>query len=321
MNQKKFSIEEKHPAAETELLLKNNTTGEWVSLLCDSGARVSELQLSNGKELISVVRKITNADSTNRDDIFTNAKLSPFAGRIREGKYNFDSREYQMIKNYPEEENACHGFVYDKKFHLVEKRTSDDFASATLEYRTDGETQGYPFQFSVRLNYKLSKGGLECKTEIKNTSEMNMPLSDGWHFYFELGKSIDELEMQTEELTQKLLDGNMIPNRRSMPFHQFVEPKLLKGQNFDSCFHLAKVSRAETRLYNKQTGIDLTVWQESGEGKYQYMVIYTPPDRKSIAIEPMTSNVNAFNNKEGLITLEPQQIFTASFGIHLKKIF
>jgi aldose 1-epimerase len=78
-------------------------------------------------------------------------------------------------------------------------------------------------------------------------------------------------------------------------------------------------SKAVTELISNDQNIHLNIWQETGRNKYEYLVIYTPPDRKSIAIEPMTSNVNSFNNGESLIQLAPGKEYSSSFGIYLEK--
>ncbi|MCJ7554163.1 MAG: hypothetical protein MUO34_09805, partial [Ignavibacteriaceae bacterium] len=70
--------------------------------------------------------------------------------------------------------------------------------------------------------------------------------------------------------------------------------------------------------YDPQQDIRLVTWQDAGEQKYNYLQIYIPPERKSISIEPMTSNVNSFNNGEGLLILEPGKIFTANYGLNIK---
>jgi len=55
-----------------------------------------------------------------------------------------------------------------------------------------------------------------------------------------------------------------------------------------------------------------------GYREYNYLQVFIPPDRMSIAIEPMTCNANAFNNKDGLITLSPGEVLTTVCGIELK---
>ena len=59
-------------------------------------------------------------------------------------------------------------------------------------------------------------------------------------------------------------------------------------------------------------------WQEAD--KFPYVQLFTPPSRKSLAIEPMTCNIDAFNNKEGLWYLEIGEKRTMEFGIDMKAI-
>lgn len=316
----KYSITETNGSNGTEIIVKNNSTDESFSVLPDSGARVAELFLHNGQELISIIKKIENVHSENRDDIFNNAKLSPFAGRIKEGKFAFNSVAHQLIKNYPEENNACHGFVFGQKFNVIEKTLNESYASCTLEYHYPGHLPGYPFSYVIQLTYQLSQTGLTCTTTIKKSSDKQMPISDGWHFYFDLGIEIDNLKLKTENCELMELDSNMIPTGKREIFDEFIDGKIIGEREFDSCFKLKCGDKAETRLISDERKLDLTIWQEVGESKYQYLVIYTPPDRKTIAIEPMTSNINSFNNGEGLIILNPNESFTASFGISLNKI-
>ncbi len=48
-----------------------------------------------------------------------------------------------------------------------------------------------------------------------------------------------------------------------------------------------------------------------------FLQIYTPEKRRSIAIEPMSCLADAFNNKIGLITLKPGKSISHHFGIKL----
>ncbi len=319
MKEKKYESTELTGENGLQITLKNNSTEESFSVLADSGARISELYLSNGNELVSVIKKIENTTSKNRDDIFCNAKLSPFAGRIKDGKFSFNSIDHQLIKNYPEENNACHGFVFDKKFSVIDKTITTESASCTLEYKYSGDMPGYPFAYIIQLTYQLSQAGLACTTTIKNNSSSQIPLSDGWHFYFDLGIEIDNLKLKTENCELMELDSQMIPTGKSKMFTEFTEGKNIRDTTFDSCFKLHTKVNAETHLISYEKKLDLTIWQDAGEGKYQYLVIYTPPDRKTIAIEPMTSNISSFNNGEGLIILNPKESFNANFGISLIK--
>ncbi len=316
-----FSIEEIKDFEIYEIIIKNNKTNEFTSILPNSGARLKEVWLNNGKKNISILSKITNLNSNERDDIFNNSKLSPFAGRIEDGEYQFNNVKYNLFVNYPEENNSCHGFIYDKEFSVIDKVINDKSAYCVLRYEYDGENKGYPFKYSIEITYELSSiNGLTCTTKILNESGKTIPLSDGWHHYYNLGLKVDDLELKFDSKEIIGLNSRNIPNGDKNCYTDFKIPDKIGKRFFDSCFKINENNgKAITELISKENDIHLNIWQDTGKDKYNYLVIYTPPQRDSIAIEPMTSNVNSFNNKEGLIQLAPQEEFKASFGILLIK--
>jgi hypothetical protein len=78
-----FSIEEIKNSDIFEILISNNSTHEFISIIPNSGARLKEVHLNNGKKNISILSKIKDVNSNKRDEIFNNAKLSPFARCIK----------------------------------------------------------------------------------------------------------------------------------------------------------------------------------------------------------------------------------------------
>jgi aldose 1-epimerase len=315
-----FSISAEEESNISEIFIKNYFSDEFVSIIPCSGGRIKELWLNNGKENVSVLKKIERIDSDERDDIFTNAKLSPFAGRIKDGQYTFNNVKYDLIQNYPEEKNACHGFIYNKSFRVTEQKKNEEYASCTLEYLYKNENKGYPFSYLIALNYRLSVStGLTCTTKIVNLSDSVIPISDGWHHYYNLGVPVDELKLKLDDPDIIELDSGMIPNGGKKEYKIFNVPQKIGTRHFDSCFKLQTNGKAETELISEEQNIDLLIWQDTGPRKYDYLVIYTPPDRKSIAIEPITSNINSFNNQEGLILLSPGGEFVSRFGMYISK--
>ncbi len=292
-----------------------------MSIIPKYGGRLKELWLNNGRENISILKKINRVDSEDRDDIFANAKLSPFAGRIKDGTYVFNNAKYNLPINYPEEKNACHGYIYPKRFRVTEKNTNADSALCRLEYSYDNENEGYPFKYSIELTYKLSASeGLICTTKIINQSENAIPLSDGWHHYFDLGIRIDDLQLKLDVSEIVELDSRNIPTGSKEEYNDFSIPAKIGNIQFDSCFKVkSNNGRTVTKLLSPDHNIELDIWQETGNNKYEYIVIYTPPGRKEIAVEPITSNINSFNNREGLVVLDANEKFIASFGVSLKK--
>ncbi len=314
-----YTIDEVTESGLLEIIIKNNKTKEFLSIIPEYGGRLKELWLNNGEKNISIIKKITRTDSVNRDDIFANAKLSPFAGRIRNGQYVFDNTKYNLTINYPEEGNACHGFIYGKKFSVIDKTVTEEKALCRLEYLYESENEGYPFNYLIEITYVLSSlDGLTCKTKVVNKSRKTIPISDGWHHYFDLGINLSELSLKLNVSNLIELDSQKIPNGKKSIEFKFNDVKKIENQEIDSCFQVESSNgRAETRLIYEKWNLDLRIWQETGPNKYNYIVIYTPPDRKSIAVEPLTSNIDCFNNREGLILLKSGEEYISDFGIYL----
>jgi aldose 1-epimerase len=291
-------------------------TNELVTIIPEYGARIKELKLSNGANTVSILKTVSRIDSTDRDDIFTNAKLSPFAGRIEDGKYNFRQNSYSLPINYTEEKNASHGLLYDKNFNLVETIIDENYASCTLEYFYNNECEGYPFSYLIRITYKLSvNDGLIISTKIINRSDSPIPISDGWHLYFDLGVKVDELKLKLDVSDNIQFNDRNVPSGIKTPFNDFRLPEIIGNRQCDSCFKVNTKDRVVTNLISDNLNLNLQIWQDAGQNKYNYLVVYIPADRRSIAIEPLTSNINSFNSGEGLIVLHPGKEFTANFGI------
>ena len=90
------------------------------------------------------------------------------------------------------------------------------------------------------------------------------------------------------------------------------------NREFDNGYELSEEDMvAVTLLFCPERDALVALWQETGDRKYNFLQVYIPPDRCSIAIEPMTCSTNAFNNKEGLIILKPGEKFEAAYGVRL----
>ncbi len=316
-----FVIEKGSASGMSIITVRNNLTGEFFSVIPESGARLKELWLGSGQKTFSVLKKIKDIHSQVPDDIYTNAKLSPFAGRIKNGRYVHNNVSYNVPLTFPEERNACHGFVFNKKFEVMKTEITNDHALCSLKCDYDEEIAGYPFRYTLELSYILtSTDGLICKTKVVNRSSSIMPLSDGWHHYFELGDEVDALKLKLAVSDIIEVDAKNIPTGKRTPFRDYVFPVAIGSRQFNTCFAVdGNGGKAATQLISEDRGITLSVWQETGKNKFNYLVVYTPPDRKSVAIEPMTSNVDSFNNGEGLIPLPPNGEFSANCGIQIGK--
>ncbi len=247
---------------------------------------------------------------------FKSAKLSPFVCRMQKGEYNFDGKTYAIDKFYLGSE-AIHGLLFDAPFTIKDHGEDGNSAFAQLQYSYDNKEEGYPFLYSVVVTYTLKADNiLSLQTRIINNSETDMPLNDGWHPYFQLGETINDLQVQLNTNTMVEFDNNLLPTGKFIPYRKFETPESFGDTFLDNCFVLKDTSSPACVLKDNKTGIQLSV---TSDASYPYLQVYTPPHRKSIAIENLSSVPDSFNNGISLIIVKPgeQYSFVTSYQITL----
>jgi len=268
------------------------------------------LDLYLGKK--NVLDGYTNAAGLESLPWAKSAILAPFPNRLKDGRYSAGGREFQFPLNEPERQNALHGFVLDKVFEVERVGLSEETASIALAYRYAGDFSFYPFPFVLRVLYSLRRSGhFEMILELENTGGEEMPAGLGWHPYFGLGAPADWMELQLPAVEKVIVDGRMIPTGKKVVFSDFREMKSLSGAAFDTGFRLLE-KRAVSEAVLGLGSFRLHYWQDSG---FPFLQVFIPPAKQSIALEPMTCNIDAFNNGEGLRMLRPGEIMRGKAGV------
>ena len=245
------------------------------------------------------------------------AILAPFPNRLKDGRFEMDGRAYQFPLNDEEGGNALHGFVLDKPFEVVGIETLADRAAIALEYRYGGELPWFPFPFAISALYEISDAaGFSIDLRLTNTGPGVMPAGLGWHPYFQLGGGADDWQLRLPPVERVAVDERMIPTGEKMPFSDFEQPKLIGEARLDTCFRLLNPEAVSDVLLEGQ-GIRLRYWQDS---RFPYLQVFIPPSRQTVALEPMTCNVDAFNNGEGLLMLSPGKSMGGRAGCDAEKL-
>lgn len=95
--------------------------------------------------------------------------LFPIVGKLKEGKYSYKDETYAL---------SGHGFARDKRFEIID--SSED--EVVYELIADKETlEVYPFNFRLRISYKLVGNQLTVKWEVKNQGQDEMLFGIGAH--------------------------------------------------------------------------------------------------------------------------------------------
>ncbi|MFH2020464.1 MAG: aldose 1-epimerase [archaeon] len=294
-------------------ILANRVTGERVSIIPSYGANVNDITLRKGSILFPVIDGVATYEGLYEDKWFKGAKLTPFPNRIKDGSYYHLGRNHNLSRNYSFK-HAIHGLVYNKTFRVTEKFASRACARITMQYNSTGHL-GYPFHYSVTLIYSLRKDGFLCVTHIRNLDKVKIPVGDGWHPYFRLKDKIDNLSIKIPDGLLIVVSKEGIPTGRVRRYALFSTPRLIGRTKFDTTYKIKSTGKyVATYIFDKKNDLTLQIWQKG----YDYLQIFIPPARESIAIEPMTCAPDAFNNKQGLRYLDPGETFSGEYEVRLK---
>ncbi len=298
-------------------VLLNHETQEYVSVIPSFGGHVNELILKKNGLLHSIIDGANTIEELIANPYYKSAKLIPFPNRIKDGKYVFKGRTNQLPVNHLAENHAIHGLLYNKPFLVKKVSNNNSLALLELEYLYNNELEGYPFRFLLRLEYSFSINGLKMNTTVINQGNSEIPFADGWHPYFTFQETVDNLSLLIPGSRKIEVDNRMIPTGTKSETENYNKLLKIGDSLFDTTYQIENENISTTKLYSAKKNVNIHVWQETGLNKYNYMQIYIPPDRSSVAIEPMTSAADAFNNGEGLIILKPGAVYTNNCGVYL----
>ncbi len=263
------------------------------------GASLQEFTVNNIKIIDGI--SIDNSGLEDYKNTYKSSILFPFPNRVQDGIYVFKQEAYQLEINEKQLHNAIHGLVFDKPFKVEQSEVKNDQAIVTLAYSSDGSLPGFPFNFKFSVTYIFnSLGDVNVGFKAENTDEKSFPFGFGWHPYF-VGENLEKSSLSFKGKEQFINSDRNIPIEFAPS--KLADTFLVGNQFFDDAFTIKK---AEVTLEDNTYKLDVDF-----ENKVDaYVQIYTPPHRKTIAIEPMTCPADAFNNKYGLKVLAPKETYT-----------
>ncbi len=274
--------------------------GGYAAVVTESGAALRALTYA-GRELVDGFAEDAMS-SGGRGQV-----LMPWPNRIRDGRYAFGGQEHQLALTEPKRSNASHGLARWVAWTVEEHTTH----SVSLQYRLMAQS-GYPWLVDLHVLYDLSADGLTVTQTATNLSASPAPYASGAHPYLSVGDGpVDTWELSLPASTRSITDERLIP----------VEVEDVTGTPYDfrdgrALGDLA-LNHAFTDLERDQDGVasitlrdpatdrEVEVWVD---GQHRWLMLYTADDvaataRRSLAIEPMTANADAFRTGEDLLTL------------------
>lgn len=280
------------------------------SVVPGSGATVLSL-LYQGEEVLD---GHTTPDELEAGEWAKSALLFPFPNRLRNGRYRWLGEEYAFPINELQTNTAIHGFVHREAFEPVRIELTDEHAEIACRLQYDGHFAGYPFPLTMEVAYSMTYRGLfGVSAWIKNRHSAAIPVGFGWHPYFKLSKRIDDCALKLPACSRERLDACRLPVLQQEPYDAFEQLTPIGQTTLDDCFRAAeRLTLYDIRLKGERHAVTLSL----SRTLFPFFQIFTPPHRKSIALEPMTCLPNAFENGEGLVSIPPEGIWSAAFVLH-----
>lgn len=250
-----------------------------------------------------------------------NPFLAPWANRLDEDAYHANGVKHFLnpdLGNFDRDPAGLpiHGLLaYSSAWEVVDLQADADSASVTSELRFDefpALMAQFPFAHTIAMTYRLRGRTLETHTRIVNRGAEAMPLSIGYHPYFQLHDAPRDkwrVRIAAEslwELNDKLIPtGKKIPAADCFPQADALE---LEGLFLDHVFGGLRRDGAGFAHFSVRGGREkLTV---SYGPKYAAAVIYAPDGEGQdfICFEPMSGITNAFNLAARGLYADLQQI-------------
>lgn len=241
--------------------------------------------------------------------------LYPFPNRLKNGQYSWLGQSYQFPLNDTERNNALHGFGMERPLTISSTELAEDKAIIRMIGDYDGSFDYYPWPFQIELSYHLyGPDTFFFEVAVKNRADSEIPMGLGWHPYFQLADKAESCILRLPPAEMVGIDAQMIPTGKRYRYDEFAQPKLIGSSILDNCFALAETHLEVSASLTGPNG-SIRYWQETGPKKFNYLQVFTPPYGSSVALEPMTCNVDAFNNGDGLVSLAPGEELRAKAGV------
>jgi aldose 1-epimerase len=257
--------------------------------------------------------------------------LAPWADRLDENAFYANGKKYRFNPDLGNVHldgagHPIHGFLsLTSDWQIL--RVEADSRSARVTSRLDVTRRPewmaqFPFAHSIEVTHRLREGSLEVSTRVENRSAEPMPLSIGYHSFYQItDASRDDWTVGLGAAREWPVDKELLPTGQTRPLSELIPNPSnfsLRGLAFDNVLgDLIRdpAGRATFWLKGKRQKIEVLYGP-----KYIAGEIWAPPNRDFLCFEPMAGIDNAINlahrgvYKE-LQMIPPDGIWQESFWI------
>jgi len=234
--------------------------------------------------------------------------LFPFPNRIRNGLFVHQGRSYQLPKNDSTHLNSIHGFSPRNRWRVVGYGARTNEAWVHADFRISSEAPEaadfWPGDGILSVVYRLTPEALRIEMRVKNLGDSAFPFGVGLHPYFRFPSTDSDCSRHVLHaparsiwpLKANLPAGDLQPVPDELNWNR---PRRLGETELDSVYGNLGVIRSDNEGllqraslgHDEQTG-QIEVWTSA---EFRESVLFTPPHRNAVCIEPYTCVTDAIN--------------------------
>jgi aldose 1-epimerase len=217
--------------------------------------------------------------------------LVPFPGRIAGTTFRWQGRDYPLEPG-DTFGNAIHGFAHARPWRVLEQSPTHVTGQFQAWRDDPGLKSRWPADVRITATYQLAADRLDARFLIENPCDAPLPLGFGTHPYFRVplgGQRAEDCVVKLPvsarwELQDMLATGQRtaLPNAAAFaagqPFGEMQFDDVLSGLSFAGEW-------CTTSIHDPGSGITVT---QRFDAAFRECVVYTPPHRQAICIEPYT---------------------------------
>jgi aldose 1-epimerase len=233
--------------------------------------------------------------------------LFPFPNRIRDGTFRYGDRRYQLPKNDSTGANAIHGWAPRHPWRVFGYGADASSAWIHGDFRVSTDAPAaaglWPGDAVLSVVYRLSPDRLRIEMQVQNLGGESFPFGVGLHPYFRLSEDADVSRYVLHVPARAVwcpADGLPTGERQPPPDDlNWNRPRTIGGTVLDTVYGSLGVIREEpgglllrATLGHVERPGRLEMWTTAD---FREAVLFTPPHRKAVCLEPYTCVTDAAN--------------------------
>jgi aldose 1-epimerase len=229
--------------------------------------------------------------------------LFPFPNRIRDGHFGWNGHEYQLPKNDSTKQNAIHGFTPREPWGLLDCGADATSAWILTAFPCQSTwTHHWPAGSIFQLRIRLSARALRYEAKVTNFDRERrpFPFGLGYHPYF---AATPDCRIQTPARSRwELVEG--LPTGRRLPVdgdYDLHEPRPVSALTLDDVYTDLPDPPPEADGLVERGRVEYPgagVLRVRTSPAFRELVLFTPPHRKAVCLEPYTCPTDAIHLQE-----------------------